>query len=127
MNELMIDDADLLKVVDDKRLWFTRMAVLDLIYCEVFFAANSLGQQSTTSQYVQPLTPQTVVLPSGNIYCALSKSGCGNGATEMFSQDDSQGTFCIYAGLHFTPEATALINPTFGGCLIPPCGATPLG
>jgi len=47
--ELLFDDAYLAIVVDDKKSWFIRMEVLDLIYCQFVFTANSLGRQPTTS------------------------------------------------------------------------------
>jgi len=49
VKELLFDDAYLSKVVYDKKSWFTRMKVLDLIYHQFFFTANSLGCQPTTS------------------------------------------------------------------------------
>jgi len=49
VKELLFDDAYLSKVVDDKKSWFTRMEVLDLIYHQFFFTANSLERQPTTS------------------------------------------------------------------------------
>jgi hypothetical protein len=57
IKELLFDDAYLSKGIDDKKSWFTRMDVLDLIYHQFFFTANSLGRQLTTSQFFQPLTP----------------------------------------------------------------------
>ena len=47
--ELLFDDAYLSKVIDDKKTWFTRMEVVDSIYHQCFFTANSLGRQRTTS------------------------------------------------------------------------------
>jgi hypothetical protein len=43
VEELRFDDAYLSKVVEDKKSWFTRMEVLDLIYHQYFFTANNLG------------------------------------------------------------------------------------
>jgi len=71
--ELLFDDASLSKVLDDKKLWFTQKEVLDLIYHQFFFTANSLGRQPTTSQYFQPIAPQTLVLAAAAIRCALSE------------------------------------------------------
>jgi len=48
VQELLFDDAYLLKVIDDKKSWFTPMEVLDLIYHQFSFTANSLGRQLTT-------------------------------------------------------------------------------
>jgi hypothetical protein len=59
VKKLLFDDAYLSKVIDDKKSWFTQMEVLDLIYHQLFFTANSLGWQTTTSQFFQPLAPQT--------------------------------------------------------------------
>jgi hypothetical protein len=91
--ELLFDDAYLSKVVEDKKSWFTRMEVLDLIYHQFFFTANSLGCQPTTSQYFQPLVPQTLALVAAAIHCALSEYASGKKATVMFSQDEYRGTF----------------------------------
>jgi len=43
LKELLFDDGSLFKVVDEKKSWFTRMEVLDLIYHQFFLSANSLG------------------------------------------------------------------------------------
>jgi hypothetical protein len=93
VKELLFDDAYLSKVVEDKKSWFTRMEVLDLIYHQFFFTANSLGRQPTTSQYFQPLAPQTLALVAAAIQCALSEYPSGKKATVMFSQDEYRGTF----------------------------------
>jgi len=125
VKELLFKNAYLSKVVDDKISWFTRMEVLDLIYHQLFFTANSLGRQPTTSQYFHPVTPQTLVLAAAAIHCALSEYAIGKKATVMFSQDEYRGTFCSSPVIKFTPEATALLNHTKVGSLTPPCGATP--
>ena len=39
----------------------------------------------------------------------------------MFSQDANWGTFCPMPVIDFTLEASALINYTLAGCIIPPC------
>ena len=93
VKELVVDDAYLSKVFEDKKSWFTRMEVLDLIYHQFFFTANSLGRQPTTSQYFQPLAPQTLALVAAAIHCALSEYASGKKATVMFSQDEYRGTF----------------------------------
>jgi hypothetical protein len=43
VKELLFDDAYLSRVVDDKMSWFMQMEVLDLIYHQFFFTADSLG------------------------------------------------------------------------------------
>jgi len=53
------------------------MEVLDLIYHQFFFTANSLGCQPTTSLYFQPLAPQTLALAASTIHCALSEYASG--------------------------------------------------
>jgi len=119
--ELQFDDAYLGKVIDDKKSWYTWMKVLDLIYHQFFFTANSLGRQPTTSQLFQPLTPQTLVLVAIAIHCALPEYATGKKVTVMFSQDEYQGKFrpstvidCISAG------ATALlINYTWWAASYP--------
>jgi len=88
IKELLFDDAYLSKVIEDKKSLFTRMEVLDLIYHQFFFTANSLRRQPTTSQYFQPLAPQTLTLAAAAIHCALSEYATGKKATVMFSQDE---------------------------------------
>jgi hypothetical protein len=44
VKELLFDDGSLSKAVDDMMSWFTGMEVLDLIYHQFFFTANSLGR-----------------------------------------------------------------------------------
>jgi len=75
-------------VVDDKNSWFTGMEVLDIMNKQCFFTANSVGPQPTTSQYFQPLAPQTLALAATAIHCALSEYASGKKATVMFSQDE---------------------------------------
>ena len=93
VKELLFEDAYLSKVVEDKKSWFTRMEVLDPIYHQFFFTANSLGRQPTTSQYFQPLSPHPLALVAAAIHCALSEYASGKKATVMFSQDEYRGTF----------------------------------
>jgi hypothetical protein len=125
VKELQSENAYLSKVIEDKKIWFTRMEVLDLIYHQFFFTVNSLGHQPITYQYFQPLTPQTIVLAAAAIHCVLSKYASGKKATVMFSQDEYQGTFCASPVINFTPEATAHINHTLLARLIPLCSAGP--
>jgi len=106
IKELLFDDAYLSKVVDDKKSWFTRMEVLDFIYHQSFFTANSLGRQPTTSQYFQPLASQALVLAAAAIHCALSEYASGKKAMVMFSEDEYHGTFGSSPVINFTLEAT---------------------
>ena len=73
VKELMIDDAYISKVVDDKKSWFMLMEVFDLIDHQFFFTANSLGHQPSTSQYFQSLAPLTLALAAVAIHCAQSE------------------------------------------------------
>jgi len=114
--ELLFDDAYLSKVIDDKKAWSTRMEVLDLIYHQFFFTANSLGQQPTTSQFFQPLTLQTLALVAAAIHCALPEYAIGKKVTVMFSQDEYRGKFCHSTVIDLiTADAIALITITHGG------------
>jgi hypothetical protein len=70
------------------------MAVLDLIYHEFFFTANSLGRQPTTSQIFKPLIPPMLALVAAAIHCALSEYASGKKVTVMFSQDEYRGKVC---------------------------------
>jgi len=88
VEELLFDNAYRSKVVDNKKLWFTPMEVLDLIYHQLFFTANSLGWQPTTSHYFQPLAPQTLALAAAAIHCVLSEYANAKKATVMFPQDE---------------------------------------
>jgi hypothetical protein len=65
-----------------------QMEVLDLIYHQFFFAANSLGHQPTTFQHIHSLTLQTLALAAAAIYCTLSEFYSGKKATIRFSQDE---------------------------------------
>jgi len=112
VKKLLFDNPYVSKVVEDKKSWFTRMEVVDFIYHQFFFTTNSLGSQPTTSQYFQPLTPQTLALAAAAIHCALSEYANGKKATVMFSQDEYRGTFCPSPVMNFAPEAMALINQT---------------
>jgi len=124
---LLCDDAYLSKVIDDKMSWFTRMEVLDLIFHQFFFTANSLGRQPTTSQLFQPLTPQTLALVAAATHCALSEYATGKKVTVMFSQDEYQDKFCPSTVMDcITAEATALINYTWCAASYPPHGSPPL-
>jgi len=67
------------------------MEVLDLIYHQFDFTADILGQQPTTLQFFQPLTPQTLALVATAIDCALSEYATGKKVTVMFSQEEYRG------------------------------------
>jgi len=85
--------------------------VLDLIYHQFFFTANSLGRQPTTLQFFQTLTPQTLALVAAAIHCALSGYATGKKVTVMFSQDEYRGKFCPSAVTDcISAEAIALIK-----------------
>ena len=72
-----------------------------------------------TSQYFQPLTPQTLALAAAALHCVLSEYAGAKKGTVTFSQDEFRGTFCPSPVINFTPEATALIHNTTVGRLIP--------
>jgi hypothetical protein len=97
------------------------MEVLDLIYHQFFFTANSLGRQPTTSQFFQPLTPQTLALVAAAIHCVLSEYATGKKVTVMFSQDEYRGKFCPSTVIDcIIAEATALlINYTWWAASYP--------
>jgi hypothetical protein len=103
----------LLTVNDDKKSWFTQMQVLDLIYHQLFFTANSLGPQPTTSQFFQLLTPLLLVLVSAAINCSLSEYTTGQNVPVVLSEDKYQGKFCPCIVIDcITAEAIVLINYT---------------
>jgi hypothetical protein len=110
VREFLFDDAYLSKVINDKKSWYTQMEVLDLIYVQLFFTANSLLRQPTTSLFFQPLTPQTLALVAAAIQCVLSEYATGKKVTVMFSQDEYRGKFCPSTVIDcITAEATALL------------------
>ena len=82
------------------------MEVLDLIYHQFFFTTKRLGRQPLTSQYFQPLVPQTLALAATAIHCALSEYASGRMATVEFAQDEYRGRFGSFLMINFTPEAT---------------------
>jgi len=128
--ELLYEDAYLSTVLDDKKLWFTQMEMVHLIYNEIFFAANSFVCQPTSSQSFQSLTPQSLALAAAAVHRALSAYASGKKATVIFSADEYLGTVCPSLVIKFTPEATASINCVLRGQEMhptPPCGATQLG
>jgi hypothetical protein len=87
------------------------MEGLDFRYHQFLFTANSLGRQLTTSQFFQPLTPQTLVLVAAAIHCVLSEYATGKKVTVMFSQDEYRGKFCPSTVTNcISAEAIALIK-----------------
>jgi hypothetical protein len=64
------------------------MDVLNLIYHQFFFTANSFGRQPMTPQYLQPLTLQTLVLGVAASHCALSEYASGMKDKVIYSQDE---------------------------------------
>jgi len=86
--EILLDNAYLSKVINNMKSLFTQMEVLDLIYHLVFFTANSLGRQLTTSQFFQLLAPQMLALVATAIHCELSDYATGKKVKVMFSQDE---------------------------------------
>jgi hypothetical protein len=121
VKKLVFDAAYLSKVIHNKKSCFTHMNVLYLIYHQFFFTANSLGRQPTTSQFFQPLTPQTLALEAVAIHCALSENATGKKVTVMFSQDEYQGKFYASTVMDcITVLATTLINYTLWAASCPP-------
>jgi hypothetical protein len=110
--ELLFDDAYLSQVIDDKMSWFMRMDVRELIYHHFFFTAATLGRQRTTSEFLQPLRPQTLALVAAAINCASSEYATGNKVTVRFSQDEFQGTFYASTVIDCI-SAEAIANITF--------------
>jgi len=82
--ELLFNDASRLKIIDDEKSLYTRMDVLDLIYHQFLLTANTLGRQLTTSQFIQPLSPQTLAHVAAAIHCELSEYATGKKVTVMF-------------------------------------------
>ena len=128
VKKLLFDDVYHSKVIDDKKSWLTWIEVLDSIYYQFFFTANCLGRQPTTSQFFQPLTPQTLTLVATAIHCVLSQYATGKKVTGMFSQDEYQGKLCPSTVMDcITAEVTALINYTWGANSYPPPPPHPHG
>jgi len=70
------------------------MEVLDLIYHQFFFTANSLECQPSISQFFQPLALQPLVLVATAIHFAQSEYASGNVDKVMFCPNDYWSTFC---------------------------------
>jgi len=96
------------------------MEVLDSIYHQFFFVANSFRRQPTTFRYFQPLALLTPELAAAAIPWVLSEYDSGKKATGMYSRDEYQGRFFPSPVISCTLEATALINDKFVGHLILP-------
>jgi hypothetical protein len=110
----LFDNAYSSKVINAKQSWFTQMEVLALINHHFFFTANRLGRQPTTSQFFQPLTPQTLVLVATVIHCALSECATGKKVTVVYPQDEYHGKFCPSTVIDcITAEAIAHIKFKF--------------
>jgi len=92
----MFDNTYLSKVVEDIKLLFTQMEVLDLYYHQFFFPANSQLSQHTTSQFVQPLSPSTVEVSPPTFHYAISEHTTTLLPTVTFSQDEYQCIFCSF-------------------------------
>jgi len=101
------------------------MEVLDVIYLQFFFTANSLGHQPSASQYFQPLALQTLALVVTAIHCALSEYARRKKATVMLCQDEYRGTLCPFAIISLSPAATAKSNHIFVGPVKPPPPPSP--
>jgi len=84
VKELLFDNANRSKVMDDKTSSFTRMEVRDLIYYQFCYTATSLGRQGKTSQYFEPLGPWTLAVAVAAIHCVLSEYGSGKKTTVRF-------------------------------------------
>jgi len=130
LKELKLPDAYVSKDINDNMTWFMQMELLDTIYHQFFFTAKSLGQQLTTLQFFQPLSPQTLALVAPAIHCVLSEYATGKKVTVMFSPGEYPGKFCpftvirlYYCRRHCTTHQFHIV-----GCFIPPLpnGAPPL-
>jgi len=89
------------------------MEVLDFIYHQFFFTANTLGRQLTTLQFFQPLALPMFALVATAIHCGMSEYATGKKVIVLFSQDEYQGKFCPSIVMDcITGEATTLINYT---------------
>jgi len=88
-----------------------QMEVLDWNYHQFFLTTNSLGRQQTTSQFIQPLTPQMIALVAAPIHAVLSESATGRKLTVMCSQDKYWGKFSLSTVIDcISAEPTELIN-----------------
>jgi len=47
------------------------MKVVEPIYYQFFYTANSVGDQPIPSQYLEPLAPQSLALGEATIPCVL--------------------------------------------------------
>ena len=106
------------------------MEVLNLIYHQFFFTTISWGNQPTANQYFEPLSRQTLVLTAAAIHWMLSEYATGKKSTAMIFQEEYQGTLSPSPVFNITLEATAFINHTPMGRILPPpppYSTSPLG
>lgn len=80
----MLDDAYLSTVIEVKFPWFSQMKAQELIYYQSFFTADSLGCNPTLSQFIQPLNPKTLEVPTIAILLALCGEAPGEKETLRF-------------------------------------------
>jgi hypothetical protein len=87
------------------------MEVLGLNQHQFFFTANCLERQPPTSQFIQPLIPQTFALVAAAILYTQSEYATGKKVTVIFSQDEYRGKFCLSMVIDcIAVEAIALIK-----------------
>jgi hypothetical protein len=68
---LLDEDIYMMKIVRNKKAWFTRVDMLDLIYNIFFFMVNSLGQLPHTAKSIDLVSPWLLAVAVIAIHCAL--------------------------------------------------------
>jgi hypothetical protein len=97
---LLAEDSYMMKIVADKKAWFTRFEILDLIYHIFFFTVNSLGRLPHTAKYFDPVSPWTLAIAAAAIHCALSDYEQGTKVTTNFAQEDYRSNYYLFH-IHF--------------------------
>jgi len=109
VKEVLLDNTYISKVIGDKKLWFTKLEVLELICHRFFYTTNCLGWQPTAFQLFQTLTLQTVPLAPTAIHCVLSEYATWKKNIFLFVQNEYKGGFCAFTVIALTLNTAALI------------------
>ena len=100
VTQLLAEDSYMMKIVGDKKAWFTRFEILDLIYHIFFFTVNSLGWLPYRAKYFDPASPWTLAIAAAAIHFALSDYEHGTKVTTNFAQEDYRCNFYLFH-IHF--------------------------
>jgi hypothetical protein len=97
---LLDEDSYMMNIIGDKKAWFTRFDILDLIYHIFFFTVNTSGQVPHTAKYFDLVSPWTLAIAAAAIHCALSDYEHGTKVITNITQDDYQSNYYLFH-IHF--------------------------